>query len=75
MSLVSTEWLDNNNSKVNSKNETISEKQKTSEKNKENLSEVAEDKNNGSKVTIVGSTENNELEQKNRTGWWQKLIE
>ena len=37
--------------------------------------DVTKDKNNGSNVTIVGSSENNELEQKNRTGWWQKLIE
>ena len=64
-----------NNSETNSENKIISEKQKPSEHVKKHSSVVTEDKNNGSNVTIVGSAENNELEQKNRTGWWQKLIE
>ena len=64
-----------NNSETNSENKIISEKQKPSEHAKKHSSVVTEDKNNGSNVTIVGSAENNELEQKNRTGWWQKLIE
>jgi len=64
-----------NNSATNIKNKTTSQRQKPSVPSTHTPSEVTEDKNNGSNVTIVGSTENNELEQKNRTGWWQKLIE
>ena len=67
--------LNKNNSERNIGNKTRSEKQKPSVQAKKPSSNVTKDKNNGSNVTIVGSSENNELEQKNRTGWWQKLIE
>ena len=72
---VDSSSLNKNNSEKNIENKTRSEKQKPSVQAKKPSSNVTKDKNNGSNVTIVGSTEINELEQKNRTGWWQKLIE
>ena len=72
---VDSSSLNKNNSEKNIENKTRSEKQKPSVQAKKPSSNVTKDKNNESNVTIVGSSENNELEQKNRTGWWQKLIE